>query len=156
MLYFTQSKTIWVIALLLLGVYILIKIASLGGFRKYLTFFAVGTSVYAFAVYLINYSSLTDRIKDMQYNQQVLSLTGRLMIWVHAYQMWSKNPWIGKGLDAWNSKAAVEESIRVLGWAVPHAHNQLLQILSESGLIGLGVMVLWALFYVRIVRQGPC
>jgi O-antigen ligase len=154
-LYLAQSKTIWAIALVLLGVYILVRIASLRGFRKYLTFFAAGTSVYAFALYLINYSSLADRIRDMQYDKGVLSLTGRLMIWQYALEMWSKNPWIGKGLDAWFSKAAVEDSIRFLGWAVPHAHNQLLQVLSTTGLIGLGATLLWILYYIRIVRRAP-
>jgi O-antigen ligase len=154
-LYLAQSKTIWAIALVLLCVYILIRIASLGGFRKYLTYFALGTSSYAFAVYLIKYSSLTGRITDMQNNRQVLSLTGRLMIWAYALQMWRHNPWIGKGLDAWSSPAALEENIIVLGWAAPHAHNQLLQTLSTSGLVGLGVLVLWTLYFIKIVRRAP-
>ena len=154
-LFFTQSKTIWAIALVLLGVYLLIRIASFGGFRKYLTFFAAGTSVYAFAVYLIKYSSLAGRIKDMQYDPGVLSLTGRLFIWVHAFQMWRQNPWLGKGLDAWSSTAALEENTSVLGWAVPNANNQLMQILSESGLIGLSVMAMWLLYCIKMVRRAP-
>jgi O-antigen ligase len=154
-LYLAQSKTIWAIAFVLLVIYILIRIASLDGIRKYLTFFALGTGSYAFAVYLIKYSSLTGRITDMRYNRQILSLTGRLMIWARAFNMWRDNPWIGKGLDAWSSPAALEENISVLGWAAPHAHNQLLQVLSESGVIGLGVVVLWSMSYIRIVRRSP-
>jgi exopolysaccharide production protein ExoQ len=154
-LFFTQSKTIWAIAFILLGAYILIRIASLGGFRKYMTFFAAGTGVYALAVYLIKYSSLASRIKDMQYNQQVLSLTGRLVLWAYAFQVWRQNPWFGKGLDAWFSKAALENNTGIFGWAVPNAHNELLQVLSESGLIGLCVMAIWFLYIIKITRRVP-
>ena len=152
--FLAQSKTTWAIALALIGVYLLIRIASLGGFRKYLTYFAVGSGVFGFVVYLVKYSQYADRIQDTLHDPNVFTLTGRLQIWLYAIEMWRKHPLIGQGLDAWSSKVALA-NVSILGWSAPHAHNQALQILSESGLLGIGVMAMWAFYYFKIVRRAP-
>ena len=146
----TQSKTMWAVALVLIGVYILIKIASLGGVRKYLAYFTLGTGLYA-VLYIVKYSRYVSRIEDALSDPAVITLSGRLILWQYAIETWLGKPWIGQGLDAWSSKAVLEN----VNWAAPHAHNQILQILSQSGLIGMLVVSLWALYYFKILRRAP-
>lgn len=149
-----QSKTIWLIVMLLLGAYSLAKIASLGTAKKYLAYFTIGVTFFFGAVYLMKYSPYTTRIENMLFDPQVLTLTGRLPLWLFAVDMWLEHPWLGQGLDAWSSEALLDY-VRMFGWAAPHAHNQVLQILSQAGLLGLSVMALWAFNYLRIVREAP-
>jgi hypothetical protein len=149
-----QSKTSWVAVSLLLIVYFSLKIRSLTAGKKYLTFFALGGALFLILLYLTEITHLIKRIEDILYDPQLLTLTGRIPLWLMAIDIWMDGPWLGQGLDAWSSEALLD-NVGFFGWAAPNAHNQLLQILSQSGLLGLIVMMVWGLMFVNIVKNAP-
>jgi len=151
---FSQSKTIWAIIVFLLCILIFLKIRSWGTIRKYFTYITFSVTFFLCAVYLVAYSSYSSTIANMLSDPKVLTLTGRLPIWLFAVEMWLEQPWLGQGLDAWSSQAMLDY-VSLLGWAAPHAHNQLLQILSQTGLLGLAVSLIWIRYYVSIIHESP-
>jgi O-antigen ligase len=150
----SQSKTIWAVAGLLLCVQLLGKISSLGSPRKHLIYGTMAMVLMLGSLYLVKFSHYAVRIEDMLADPKLLTLTGRLPVWLIAVDMWLDQPWIGQGLEAWSTKAMLDY-VSLLGWAAPHAHNQLLQVLSQTGLAGLGILLFWSLYYIRIVREAP-
>lgn len=153
-LFFAQSKTIWIISIFLIGIYLFLKVRTMCGSKKYFIYATTTLSFTVGFIYLIKYSSYASRIQDLMYDPQIFTLTGRLPLWLLAINMWLDKPWIGQGLEAWSSGALLD-NIRLLGWAAPHAHNQILQILSQAGLIGLAVMILWVFRMWNILNTAP-
>jgi len=150
----SQSKTNLVLAVLLCCAYLLIRLNSLGRFKRYLGFSVIASSSALFLVYLFKFSSYASRIEDMMYDPQIITLSGRVPLWLLAVDMWLERPWFGQGLDAWSSKASLDY-FDFLGWAATHAHNQILQVLSQTGLVGLAALLLWSRSFYRIVRAVP-
>lgn len=66
-------------------------------------------------------------------------MTGRGKIWQIAVDVWQGNPWFGFGAHAW---AADFRSYYDINAGV-HAHNQWLQALSVSGLIGFSALMIY-------------
>jgi O-antigen ligase len=150
----TQSKTNWGIALILIGVYGYKNLRVLPRLKRFLVYAASVTLFCSALFYLVALSPFAAGLKEMLSDPQVLTLTGRLPLWIFAIDMWLQQPWLGQGMQGWSSEALLD-LVRLLGWAAPHAHNQVLQVLSQSGLIGLGVLALWALSYRALARQSP-
>ena len=73
----------------------------------------------------------------------------RLEIWKSAVAMFLKHPFLGVGPDAFEQGLRLtrtEELVRVMGqgYRLGHAHNDLLQVLATTGLLGLAAY-LWLL-----------
>lgn len=149
-----QSKTNWMAVSLLLLVYFCLKIRSISTAKKYAAIFSLGGTCLLSLLYLTEFTHLVERVQDMFNDPQLLTLTGRIPIWLMAIEMWMENLWFGQGLDAWSAEALLD-NIGLFGWAAPNAHNQLLQILSQSGIIGLTVMIAWVVFFVKIIKNIP-
>lgn len=72
---------------------------------------------------------------------QLASLTGRDRIWVVALEEWSHNPILGYGLTIWDA-----DYRQAIGMPqATHAHNQFLDTLSRSGLVGAFGLVVYAI-----------
>ncbi len=149
-----QSKTNWVAVSLLLIVYFSLKIRSLTTGKKCLIFFALSGALFLALLYLFEFTHFIERIEGILYDPQMFTLTGRIPLWLMAINIWMEGLWLGQGLDAWSSEALLD-NVGLFGWAAPNAHNQLLQILSQSGLMGLIVMLIWGLIFMNIVRNAP-
>jgi O-antigen ligase len=65
---------------------------------------------------------------------------GRVMAWLSAYDTFSKNKIWGAGPDTFSDIylkfVKTISNVRMTKKALPHAHNEILQVLSEFGLIG--------------------
>jgi len=73
------------------------------------------------------------------------AIVERLAHWQAALNMASEHPWIGVGLGNYE---AVYETYRIPSWprALGHAHNDYLNLLAETGLVGLtGYLAGWIL-----------
>ncbi len=84
-----------------------------------------------------------------------VTLTGRLSIWILSAVMALQKPWLGYGYDAfWLPGIGPSRRIwSAVGWTVPHAHNGLLEIWLELGLVGVGLFVLgYAVYVARAIR----
>jgi O-antigen ligase len=134
-----QSKTVIFILILVL----LIKMSA-GYLRKisrkniisYLVVI-VGCIASTMVFALQNIALLVDKIQ----NPEVFTLTGRLAIWLITISLWQERPWFGYGMDMWNPEMQIEYSQLLSGFLAPHAHNQFLQTLGESGLCGLVLLL---------------
>ena len=90
-----------------------------------------------------------------------ITLTGRTTIWMILLSYVSEAPWLGYGIQEVPIVRAITEVERSYSPAA-HAHNQLIQILIESGIVSLIVIVLllgeiftkyrknWNVFSVRL------
>lgn len=85
-----------------------------------------------------------EQIVDQPVNDENFSVIERLAHWLAAERMWETAPWLGVGPG--NYAAAYPEA-RLPLWeeALGHAHNIYLNVLAETGLIGLAVyLLMWA------------
>ncbi len=74
------------------------------------------------------------------------TLNGRGPIWEAARGLIAARPWLGYGFQGFwlPGDRAVEQIWANIGWHAPHAHNGLLELLIETGVVGLalyGVLV---------------
>lgn len=75
------------------------------------------------------------------------SIIERLAHWVAAVRMWERSPWLGVGPGNY---AVVYPEVNLPRWqeALGHAHNIYLNVLGESGLIGLAAFLLfWVIVF---------
>jgi exopolysaccharide production protein ExoQ len=75
------------------------------------------------------------------------TLTGRTELWAYVLTDIAEKPWLGWGYSAFwsHSNPAAVEISEVLKWYVPQAHNGILEMLLNVGLIGTALFVfLWA------------
>lgn len=79
-----------------------------------------------------------------------LTLTGRLQLWVLSTVMAMQKPWLGHGYSAfWLGPGSPSARIlAVVQWDAPHAHNGLLEIWLEIGLIGVALFLAGFICYV--------
>jgi len=72
-------------------------------------------------------------------DEGISTLTGRTEIWEITLETWRNNPWFGYGPTLWDLEFRIKYGIP----AAIHAHNQFIQTLGESGLIGLAALLLY-------------
>lgn len=79
-----------------------------------------------------------------------VTLTGRIQIWILSTVMALRRPWLGYGYNAfWLPSEWFTVSIwHVMGWDVPHAHDGLLELWLEIGLVGVGLFLVVFIYYV--------
>lgn len=72
------------------------------------------------------------------------TLTGRVPLWILSVAVALRRPWLGYGYDAfWRPDDPVVQRIwQLLHWQPPHAHNGLLELWLEIGLVGMGLFLL--------------
>jgi len=83
------------------------------------------------------------------------ALVERMAHWWAAYAMWRDHPLTGVGVGNY---PIAYETYRMPGWKEPlgHAHNMVLHVLAESGLIGLGAYVLmWLWIFLHALGTLP-
>lgn len=76
---------------------------------------------------------------DSAQGAQLASLTGRDQIWAIAYEEWQRNPIFGYGPPLWD--ASFRASIGMPN--ATHAHNQFMDTLSRSGIVGASALVFY-------------
>lgn len=86
------------------------------------------------------------------------------LIWSDSLRLWLENPWLGCGLGRFHIEfpAHASEALRAL-WPqqkviVNFAHNEYLQVLVETGVLGLGVFLalpVTLLLNLRKLERGP-
>ena len=82
-----------------------------------------------------------EQIVAQPVNDENFSVIERLAHWLAAERMWESAPWLGVGPGNY---ATVYPAVRLPFWedALGHAHNVYLNVLAETGLIGLAAYLL--------------
>jgi exopolysaccharide production protein ExoQ len=104
-------------------------------------FVALALSVFYIATHLREVTGFLGKDPD---------LTGRIPLWIVSGVMALQRPWLGYGFNAfWLPDQAYTSRIwRLLTWTPPQAHNGILELWLELGLIGTGLFFLIFAYYV--------
>jgi exopolysaccharide production protein ExoQ len=88
------------------------------------------------------------------------TLTGRTVVWQYVLYRWEESPYLGQGYGAlWQVGPQIEAYLRhaqVTGWLMNEAHNGYLDVLAQTGIVGLLVLSLFVLsgfFILLFTRQ---
>jgi O-antigen ligase len=85
----------------------------------------------------------------------VVTFTGRTEVWRFVQEHWTEAPILGHGSGVW---AALRSASVGAVWEPNQAHNQLLQTLYTTGLVGLGLLALllwrWTRLNLDAARRG--
>lgn len=76
------------------------------------------------------------------------TFTGRTDVWKFSLEQMRAHPWIGYGFDTfWNMSNLINGGYELETWAATagHAHNGYLNLAMTTGLIGMGLFMLWML-----------
>jgi len=150
-LFLAQSKTAWISFVLCSASILLIRggrvflrraadpLRPEAGIAFLLAFMAAVSAV----TLVLMFGEVDTRLSnffDSAQGAQLASLTGRDQIWAIAYDEWQRNPVFGYGPTLWG------ESFRAsIGMPnATHAHNQFMDTLSRSGVVGATALVLYA------------
>jgi O-antigen ligase len=90
---------------------------------------------------------------EQEVTDENFALIERLAHWEAAQRMFERSPWIGVGAGNY---AAVYPEVRLPEWeeALGHAHNVVLNVLGETGILGLAAFaLLWVVTTVWVVRR---
>lgn len=138
------------------AVLLLLSAALLGALSPVLVPTAVSDRLEGMPAYL----GLTD-VLNQPITDENFAVVERVAHWVAAIRMWERSPWLGIGPGNY---AVLYPEVRLPQWeeALGHAHNVYLNVLGESGLVGLAVfLTLWVAVFVWVAgcfrrwrRQG--
>lgn len=104
---------------------------------------------------------LTDRLQDVAFLGRDSTLTGRAGIWQAVWPYILERPGLGWGYGAFFGEDAPTRVAmsRYLDFDVGHAHNFILDLLLNLGLLGIGLWVFFLAIYIRrahdtLTKQG--
>jgi O-antigen ligase len=112
----------------------------------------------AISVYLIeslpsNNLSLSSRANSISTNDD--STSYRIILWENAVDFISNNPIIGCGIGNWKIESLPYWKDRLTGYTIPyHAHNDFLEITTETGLFGgLSYLLIFITIFIICIRS---
>ncbi len=94
-------------------------------------------------------------LRSIRVTGENFALVERMAHWWAAWAMWLDYPWTGVGAGNY---AVAYEAYRMPGWKDPlgHAHNIFLNVMAETGLVGLvAYVLLWGWVYVLALYRLP-
>lgn len=143
-LFLTQSRTSWIAAILCFLVLLFIqnkdRLKGFGLGRQYKPItqaVLLGMMLAVLLVMAVLISGVFDakvaKFFESRVGGDLLTLTGRTQIWAVAIQEWQRSPVFGYGPTMWDPYHRFQ-----IGYAAAfHAHNQFLNVLAVSGVVGL-------------------
>jgi O-antigen ligase len=143
----SQSKTAWLA--LLVWVFYFLVIRNFHGKKNFtkLSIISILIVIFISIPLIIKYQSLLSFLPE-----EIASLTGRSDIWKISIEEWSRNPIIGFGPNLWDLDYRLQLGPQYL-WA-GQAHNQIIQTLGESGLIGLITLLVYLYVIYLTISKG--
>jgi exopolysaccharide production protein ExoQ len=156
-----QSKTVWAVALMLLAAHLLWRVwgeirrakttlmstTILAGFLIATTAGSVLVLAWSFGLVRLNLEQM------LRLDVNALStLSGRDVIWDLSLEEWRRSPIFGYGLNLWGDEYRRQMSLP----SAFHAHNQFIQTLAASGVVGLaGLLLYMGVLTAYVLKVGP-
>jgi len=84
---------------------------------------------------------------------------GRVLAWYVAKDLFEKHPVLGSGVGAVKKEMFAdvekygEDNAKFFKHSLPHLHNQFLQVLAETGIVGEGLFLLFFFFMLKLKYQ---
>lgn len=151
----TQSKTSWIILLVVLATKFFL---SLGYFSKskksIMLFFALVSFIIGLLIVLIyNLILHFAQLIAPAEKEELFTLTGRTYLWKFTIDVWKNNIIFGHGINVWGDLSLKSIFLNRYGWAPDTAHNLFIQILGMAGLAGLiGLIVYLIMIIITILK----
>ena len=147
--YMTQSRTGWVVLILALAFTAILRVVRrIGTADTAVVLLGAGACLVALAAATVGYLPALLNIlgKDS-------SLNGRTEIWWAVFQSIVKRPLTGYGFHAfWRGLSGESANVTAnLRWGVSFAHNGILEVWCELGIVGVGLVV-WS--FVRACKNA--
>lgn len=130
-IYFARARLYT--AYLLISLFLTYMIA----FRSTIRFTGYVLLALGLSLIIINFSSIVSYLMSSGVD---VTLTGRTRIWERTLQLMENNIWLGNGYGSFGSKK--------FDWIFPqyrppHPHNSFLSAYFETGIVGLGILILY-------------
>jgi O-antigen ligase len=90
-----------------------------------------------------------------QFFGQDETLTGRTVLWANVALAIAKRPWLGYGFSAFwaGMQGASADILTVVKWEAPHAHNGILDLWLDLGVVGVALFLIgFTVAFARAVR----
>jgi exopolysaccharide production protein ExoQ len=82
-----------------------------------------------------------------------MTLTGRTIIWEHAYKIAMRSPLFGFGPSSiWNTPLGHVDQLPL--FRIPHAHNTFLELLLQTGITGMGLIFWFLSISIGLILYG--
>lgn len=142
----------------LLGFYVFLCLLLLLIYRKKMVFQRrklLKVFLLLSAGYIISHLPLS----DVTYTKSQINIESRYIFWTASFLMFLKSPWLGVGLDHFKMyiPTYARPSHDLLGFVQFEAmgytnwsHNEYLQVLAESGLVGFLLLLIFSIWLIRI------
>ncbi len=149
-LFLSQSKTAWTMALSALFIWLAVRLwrgigLGLSGDQTWQRALFGGLGVGGLALVAVFAAFVAGAFDRFQLDnlEGLTTLTGRTTIWNITLDVWRDNPLFGYGQELWGDAFRAKYRLLFVG----QAHNQFIQTLGESGIIGIaGLLIyLWVL-----------
>lgn len=139
----TQSKTTWICLFVVIIFQKFFNIFSIKPLFYKIKFFLFTSSI-TFICYLTFNKVINKYLADKASDPEIMTLTGRIWVWFVTVEAWLQKPFLGIGTTLWDSEMRFDYE-RMFGaiWSPNTAHNQFLQTLGTSGIIGFIFLLLY-------------
>ena len=141
-----------------LGIVLIISIVYFFYKRKFIfgVFLLPIIGSFLFSSYLLgnnSSNSITNDIRSIQFSKE--SSNDRLLLWDNALSYISDNPFIGAGIGNWKIESIPYWKTHLSSYIVPyHAHNDLLEITTELGILGgLTFLSIFLISFYLLIRS---
>lgn len=141
-----QSKTVWILLALSYLFYVVYnKVIRVKG-RKIFLGLGVSNFIISICCLIVVYFGVLGQVETFIEQNKLYEFTGRAVLWDITIQSWKLSPLFGYGLELWGDSMQ-QTYFSVLQFTPGTAHNQVLQTLGESGVIGVfGLVIFIAIF----------
>ena len=148
----------FVFVTLLMIVYSLLKKVDKYILSTSIVIFSVLISYLTFSNYIVNDQNnlINERIASIQIDGEDQSINERLRFYKGAFESIKQNPILGIGVGNWKIESMKYDAKFVRGYRVPfHAHNDILQVATESGILASIFFILFLTypFYIFIKNR---
>jgi putative inorganic carbon (HCO3(-)) transporter len=129
----------------LVGLFVGALVALLGAFE------ALPASAVERVTSITRYFGIFD-VREVTLTSENWAVVERMAHWQAALRMWEASPWLGVGIGQY---AVRYEDYFLPGWLDPlgHAHNYYLNVLAETGLLGLASYLLMVLSWLAMTYR---
>jgi len=122
--------------------------------KRYQFINSVESTIYNYSKQISNFSNL-----QKNKNEEVINVNNSILkddyfkIFYSGYEVWKINPFIGTGVKSFNLSCSEAYKTNSKLLCAPHAHNIYLELLVNTGLIGILIFLIYIFYFSRDIKN---
>jgi len=122
--------------------------------KRYQFINSVESTIYNYSKQISNFSNL-----QKKKNEEVINVNNSILkddyfkIFYSGYEVWKINPFIGTGVKSFNLSCSEAYKTNSKLLCAPHAHNIYLELLVNTGLIGILIFLIYIFYFSRDIKN---